>query len=149
MNHHTASRDPDALATLETRFALKVVAHLHDQSEDVSPAIAERLRFAREQALARAKGTPLASAGLAPVFAGSGSWNPMPGSKSEHWRLFLSLFVPAAALLVGLMLIQAYHSENEIVITAEIDAALLADDLPPEAYRDSAFVEYLRNPVVE
>ena len=49
----------------------------------------------------------------------------------------------------ALIIAKAYHSENEIVITAEIDAALLADDLPPEAYRDSAFVEYLRNPVVE
>jgi hypothetical protein len=31
-------------------------------------------------------------------------------------------------------------------VAAEIDSALLADDLPPKAYSDAGFVEFLKTP---
>lgn len=49
-------------------------------------------------------------------------------------------------LVFGLLLIQHLHDQAEIHAAADVDAALLADDLPPEAYGDPGFVEFLRQP---
>ena len=49
-------------------------------------------------------------------------------------------------LVLGLVLIQHLHEQAEIHAAAEVDAALLADDLPPEAYGDPGFVVYLNQP---
>jgi len=49
------------------------------------------------------------------------------------------------ALVGGLIAIQDWHGSNEISAAAEIDASLLADDLPPSAYSDPGFVEFLKS----
>ena len=48
------------------------------------------------------------------------------------------------ALAGGFFLIGHLHSQAQISAAAEIDAALLSDDLPPEAYNDPGFVEFLK-----
>ncbi len=54
--------------------------------------------------------------------------------------------VPAFALVAGLFLIQTWQDKAQISVAAEIDAALLADDLPPTAYSDAGFAEFLKTP---
>ena len=49
-----------------------------------------------------------------------------------------------ALLLAGLLLIDRHYTQAQIEAAAEVDAALLADDLPPEAYRDPGFAEFLK-----
>jgi hypothetical protein len=44
------------------------------------------------------------------------------------------------------MLIQQRYTEEQISAAAEVDAALLVDELPPQAYSDPGFVEFLRTP---
>jgi len=44
-----------------------------------------------------------------------------------------------------LLLIDDHYTRAQIEAAAEVDSALLADDLPPEAYSDPGFVEYLRS----
>ncbi len=66
------------------------------------------------------------------------------GDKGKSWWTSLTVLVPAAALLLGLGLIKHFHLQDQIAAAAEVDAALLADDLPPEAYSDPGFVEYLK-----
>ena len=50
------------------------------------------------------------------------------------------------ALAAGLLLIEHWQSNAQIAAAAEIDANLLADDLPPGAYSDPGFVEFLKSP---
>lgn len=108
--------------------------------------IEERLRFARERALAQARAarrmapaTSLAgAAGGAAVMTG-------PGDGDTPWWLRLSSLLPLALLLAGLVLIDHHYSRAQIEAAAEVDAAILADDLPPEAYGDAGFLEYLRS----
>jgi hypothetical protein len=68
-----------------------------------------------------------------------------PGDGNTPWWLRLSALLPLALLLAGLMLIDHNYSRAQIEATAEVDAAILADDLPPEAYGDAGFLEYLRS----
>ena len=56
----------------------------------------------------------------------------------------LASLLPLLMLAIGLLLIQEHAQHEQIMAAAEIDSALLADDLPPDAYRDPGFLEYLR-----
>ena len=71
------------------------------------------------------------------------SFAPSPGSS---WWLKLASAVPVVVLVFGFVLIQHSHVNAQISAAAEIDAALLADDLPPAAYSDPGFVEFLKAP---
>ena len=44
------------------------------------------------------------------------------------------------------MLIQDWQNRTQISVAAEVDAALLGDDLPLNAYSDAGFVEFLKAP---
>ena len=70
----------------------------------------------------------------------------MLGGWAGGWGLKAASLVPFAALVVGLLFIQYTQTEAQISVAAEIDADLLADDLPPNAYRDPGFVEFLKLP---
>jgi hypothetical protein len=48
------------------------------------------------------------------------------------------------ALLAGLVVINLDLDEVGMMEVAELDAALLADDLPPAAYSDPGFAQFLK-----
>jgi Protein of unknown function (DUF3619) len=133
---------------LQERFARRVAAALTErQVTQPRQDIEERLRVAREQALSRARSAQRSTA-TAPAVVSSGGGtmalgNPGDGSGSPWW-LRLSSLLPLALLLAGLFLIDRHYTQAQIEAAAEVDAAILADDLPPEAYRDPGFVEFLK-----
>jgi hypothetical protein len=143
MNGSIRNRSAEAEA-LQARFALRVAARLSEASEKLPHDLSERLRVAREQAVARARQLQLTQTAAVGVHhAGQGSLvlSPPP----SLWLRLASL-MPMLLLLAGLVLIQHLHARAEIHAAAEIDAALLADDLPPEAYEDPGFALFLRQP---
>ena len=126
---------------LEARIALRLAGALSESTQQLPHDISERLRVARERAVERAATARRASAPV--VLAQSGGvavlgWTP------PVWLRLASL-LPLAVLLAGLVLIQQYHDHEQIAVAAEIDAALLTDELPPTAYGDPGFAEYLRS----
>jgi hypothetical protein len=133
MNNNHIHPVPRDLEPLQARFAHRIAARLSEQAETVSPDIAERLRFAREAALARAQ------AQRAPTATTHGAL-----SRFAPWWIRVASFAPLVMLLLGLGVIDELHDRSEIAAAAEIDVALLADNLPPDAYRDAGFVEFLR-----
>lgn len=128
--------------TLEARFALRIAAALSEQSQQVPHDISERLRVAREQALESARATRRAEA---PVWAtaGGAARSDGHGWGRVGWRFGAAL--PLIALICGLILIQQHQLDTQVSAAAEIDAALLADDVPPAAYNDPGFVEFLKS----
>jgi Protein of unknown function (DUF3619) len=66
------------------------------------------------------------------------------GGRDTPWWLRLSSLLPLAVLLAGLFLIDRHYTQSQIEAAAEVDAAILSDDLPPEAYRDPGFAEFLK-----
>ena len=131
------------LDTLESRFALRVAARLSEGSQTLSADLSERLRFAREQALSHARVARARSASEVGLTRGGAV---LLGGLKSGWWLRVASVLPVFALVGGLLLIQQWQDLRQIDVAAEIDAALLADDLPPTAYGDAGFVEYLKTP---
>ena len=65
------------------------------------------------------------------------------GPVAWGWRL--ASLLPVLALVAGLWGVHLYHTEEKVQAAADIDTALLTDDLPPDAYADPGFSEYLRS----
>lgn len=141
-NSNTSSTHAAALDALESRIAYRIAARLSQRADTLEGDVAERLRFAREQALERAKAARAAQS--RPVVAVTASGAAVLGRGG--WWLKLGSALPILALAAGLFLIQHLHTQAQIEAAAQIDVELLADDLPPEAYNDAGFVEFLKNP---
>ncbi|MCW5235455.1 DUF3619 family protein [Verminephrobacter eiseniae] len=128
------------------RFALRVTARLSggtgDLPHDLPYDVTERLRAARMQALARRKvAAPVRYRAPGLVHAGSGAaW----GGEGGGWWNALVSALPLLALVVGLVYISIAQDERSAHDVAEVDAALLTDDLPPAAYADPGFVQFLK-----
>ena len=128
---------------LEARFGVRVASMLGERAQSTAPDISERLRFAREQALARAKAARRQEQlATAPVVVGRGRGAVL--ASPLGWWFKLGSAVPLALLVLGLAGIAHVHDRAQIAAVAEVDAALLSDDLPPDAYTDPGFAEYLK-----
>jgi len=130
---------------------------LHGAEAQLAPDITERLRFARERAVERARQLRHAPAvvlagqawgavgGLALAGAGASAGGTGPSSWSGAWRQKAASFLPLIILALGFWVIQEHLTQAQIDAASEVDAALLSDDLPPQAYTDPGFVEFLRH----
>lgn len=130
-----------ALAMLEARVGHRLAARLAEGADALDADVSERLRFARETALERARQARV-SAGEATVAVGGSAVAWLGGG----WWVKVASVLPLVALAGGLVLIQHLHTEAQIATAAAIDAELLADDLPPAAYTDAGFAEFLKTP---
>ncbi len=137
---------PSALAgadpLLEARLAARMAAVLTHGLDDLPPDIESRLRFAREQALAR-RAAALRAAPSAVNMSGGAATLGSPGS-GHRWGLRLGMVLPLAAVVAGLLLVQSQRQRQAVAVAAQIDSALLVDELPPEAYADPGFVAFLK-----
>lgn len=126
------------------RIARNITARLHDGSESLPYDISERLRAARMQALAKRKIAAF-EVRTAPVLVSSnGSVTLGMGGEGSGWWNALVSAVPLMALVVGLVFITISQDELGANEVAEVDAALLTDDLPPSAYADPGFMQFLK-----
>ena len=131
---------------LQDRYGLKVAARLSEGSAELPHDLSERLRVARLQAVAQRKRAPVIQTRLATSVTSSGGSAALSFG-DEGWNLWsrLASVLPLIALVVGLVLINGIQNEDRANEVAEVDAALLTDDLPPAAYTDSGFIQYLKS----
>lgn len=139
---------PAAAQAAADRFAQRLATRLTGATQELPYDISERLRASRMQALARRKkeAVPvrvLALAGTTAHADGSVSLG-RGGSEGGGWWSALMSAVPLMALVVGLVVINLAQDESITNDLAEVDAALLTDDLPPAAYADPGFVQFLK-----
>ncbi len=124
------------------QFGMRLAARLNDAAQDVPRDIAERLRASRVRALdLYPANMQLASA----VSAQQGQAALHLGDFSQHtfWPKLVSL-IPLLALVAGLVLMDDFSDDFLAQDLAEIDSAILADDLPPAAYTDPGFAQFLK-----
>jgi Protein of unknown function (DUF3619) len=143
MNGPTRARRAD-LEALQARFALRVASRLSEHAGTLPHDLSERLRVAREQVVQRARQLHRAEAAGAVLQVSAGGAAAL-GQPPSPW-LRLASVLPLMLLVAGLLAIQHLHTQAEIHAAADVDAALLADDLPPEAYGDPGFVAFLKQP---
>jgi hypothetical protein len=122
----------------------KRLTKMLDDNTDLSYEITERLRAARTRALSlrRIAQPQLQTAQEIQTQNGSALLK-FP----SQIQLFLQTFgsiIPLLGLVAGLVLIHEFHNDQSALELAEIDSALLIDDLPPNAYTDSSFLDYLK-----
>lgn len=121
---------------LEARFGLRLAAALSEAP--VGHDIDQRLRVSRELALSRAAASARVARGATVVSSGNG------GAALGSWWLRLGSLLPLLVLAVGLLFVEWLEREERIRAAADIDVVLLADELPPKAYADPGFTEFLK-----
>ncbi len=122
---------------LQDRFGRQIAARLSADNV-LSHEVSERLRAARVRALARRKVVATPVLGVSNGVATLGFEAGQPG----FWGRLASA-LPLVALAAGLVAINVIQNENRAEEVAEVDAALLTDDLPPAAYADPGFMQFL------
>ena len=111
-----------------------------NQGLSLDKKVAGRLRAAREQALARQRPEPAPALAWADNLLGNlGGWS----------GVSLRLLAPVLALGIGMATIYTWQQNQRAAEVEEIDAQLLTDDLPIDAYLDRGFQNWLKKRAAE
>ncbi|MDH6166020.1 hypothetical protein M2282_001161 [Variovorax boronicumulans] len=129
---------PTSSITAEDQFGRRLAARLSAGNQDLSHDIGERLRVARAQAVAARKQAPQLR--TAPEAMKSGNTLTLGGG----WWTRIGSVVPLIALVAGLITISVMQDDDRASELAEVDSALLTGDLPPAAYTDPGFAQFLK-----
>lgn len=139
---------PNQTDALESRLGMRMAAALSERNVVFPHDLNERLRVAREQALGVARDSRRSSVAAiaSPAVIGSAGGSVSLGGGPNRWWLRLASVAPMMVLGLGLLLVQYWSDREQVLAAAAIDAVLLADDLPPTAYSDPGFREFLKSP---
>jgi len=121
------------------QFGRRVAMRLDAATREMPYEVNERLRAARVRALQVRRQHE-----VAPVIVGRGGAATL-GLGQRSWFNRLASVLPLVLLAAGLVLIHIAQGDRRATELAEVDAALLTDDLPPAAYADPGFVQYLKS----
>ena len=118
----------------EERYGFRVRQALNHGRRDIPPAASRRLEAARHLALSHQKqaAPQTALAGLGNASFRTGTYTP-----------YLKQILAVVALLLGMWISFYWHSVQYVTEIEEVDSALLTDDLPPDAFLDNDFFEWL------
>jgi hypothetical protein len=127
--------------TKDLNFAYRVRNALNENIDNLPTSTTERLALARKEALSRKKrSSPLRALLPRSVYAGNpGAFFNTPFS----WLARVGLVLPVVFLVTALAGIYQFEQQQRISETAEIDAAVLSDELPLSAYLDHGFNAFL------
>ena len=137
---------PSTTLKTEDQFGQLVARALSANLEQLPYEVQERLRAGRMRALAARRVSPVLA--TRPQVQQMGDGTLTMGAPWKGWTPLASLF-PMVLLVVGLLTINMVLDEFRANEVAEVDAALLTDDLPPVAYTDPGFVHFLKLSVTE
>lgn len=117
----------------ELKLTYKIRQVLNQGTERLDRTTVDRLYAARQNALAQQK---VAVRGLS--LAGFGEW-----FTGETVPTYARTVIAAFALLIGVISTYVWSNFEQAAENAEIDSALLSDDIPPAAYLDKGFHAWL------
>jgi hypothetical protein len=131
------SRHQDSLID---RQGLALAARLNEASAALPRDVSERLRAGRERALAYRKVQAQAlraSQGVLALADGT--------EETMGWVGRLGTLLALCLLVVGMLGISEIQNELRARELAQVDLALLLDDLPPAAFSDPGFIQFLKS----
>lgn len=133
------SAGSDPVGSADERFARRLTARLSAGANELPHDITERLRVARSQAVTHRRRPAHQAATV-----GTSSGAALLGL-GQVWWTRLGAVIPLVALVAGLMAISIVQDDDRTSELADVDSALLADDLPPTAYTDPGFAQFLKS----
>lgn len=126
---------------LQEQFGRAVGRRLSAGTAELPYHVTERLRAARMQALAARK-----AEATAPHVVVNGHAAALAlGKRGSGWWQQIGSVLPLVVLVGGLVVINSVLNERRASEVAEVDAALLTDALPPSAYADPGFAQFLKS----
>jgi hypothetical protein len=135
-------------ANTQDEFGLRIAARLNSANLDLPHDISERLRAARTRAVAaRLKPQTRLQVSSSVIHQNGAALLNFNGDEGLNIWSRLASFLPLIALVAGLAFIQTIMDDDRANELAEVDSALLVDDLPPAAYADPGFLQFLKNPI--
>lgn len=123
--------------TDDINFAYKVRHALNEKLDELPPSTVDRLATARKLAVSRKKAHGPVKVSQRVLAGNIGAFF----SFSSLGRA--GVVIPLLALVVALSGVYQYEQEQRIAEIAELDAAVLSDELPLTAYLDHGFNAYL------
>jgi len=112
-------------------------------STDLSHDISERLRVARQLAIGHRKPAFQIRRAQNKQVHANGTLTASGDEGLGLWSVLASS-VPLLALVAGLLTIQWVKDDHIVLEIAATDSALLTDELPPHAYTDAGFAQFLK-----
>jgi hypothetical protein len=132
--------------TDDLNFAYRVRHALNEKLDDLPASTTDRLAAARKAAMARKKAhVPVRVTQAELATAGAGAQARGFLGNPFGWLGRMSVAVPLLVLMAGMVGIYQYEQQQRIAELAELDAAVLSDELPLSAYLDHGFNAYLEN----
>jgi hypothetical protein len=119
-----------------------ITSRLDDAARQLPHDVSERLKVARILALEKRRQTQLRVAPTI-VTVGSSMALQIGDGLRGKWRL-LGAWLPLLVLVAGLVTIDLVQDDFRAQEIAEVDVQLLTDDLPPDAFTDPGFAQFLR-----
>lgn len=119
----------------EQALAKSICQHLDQGTDQLPYRVLERLAAARGAALAK---LPPPVAAHRP--SATAHRNPAP----LWWRVAATA-IPLLLLLAGIVVVDTVQQEQSVAELAEVDSALLTDEVPLVAYADHGFGVYIKN----
>lgn len=131
--------------TDDTNLAYKVRHALNEQLDALPASTTDRLAAARAAALARKKPHVEVQPFTKPVSGWRQAWAGIGSFVSGPAMSRLAVAVPVLALVIGMGGVYQHEQQQQIAELADIDAAMLSDELPLTAYLDPGFSAYLES----
>jgi hypothetical protein len=131
--------------TEEINFAYRVRHALNEKLDDLPASTTDRLAAARQAALARKKPhveVRVTRTATATATANGGTFGGL-FSDPFGWMSRFSVALPLLLVVGGMIGVYQYEQQQSIAELAELDAAVLSDELPLSAYLDHGFNAYL------
>ena len=124
--------------TDDINLAYKIRHALNEQLDALPASTTDRLAQARARAMARKKAD-------APQQAVRRGWLDFGALLSGAALSRVAVAVPLLALVIGMGGVYQHEQQERLAELADIDAAVLADELPLTAYLDTGFNAYLES----
>ena len=132
--------DDQLTETQVDQFGQASAALLRQGTQSIPQNIKDRLYASRMKALAVRK----PELALIPKQVLAGTTRNWSSGSNGLWDT-VGWIAPLVVLVFGLIGIAQWQDDSRINDIAEVDAALLSDDVPPDAYADSGFMAFLKN----
>lgn len=129
----------------ELAFADEIRRALDEGLDHLPYRVTNRLERARSLALERMPEPAAESLRTARLAAATGHAPPPDPDDPGPWLRWLAVPLAGAVLFAGLVAVSQWSDQRRAQEIADIDVAMLADDVPLTVYADKGFGVYLKN----